>query len=428
MAQPAYSEDLDFSQVVGKMHTERFHRVTNSPWYRDAEYFRFSDAEYERRYTATREKMRRLGLDVLIASGGPNHWSWGSGMRWLSNYWEWHGVTAYVVVGLEGDPVLVVGPGGSHREAIRRLTPIEDVRESHWGRSAEVMVELIRSWGVDRATVGISAIDPIYDHYLPVNEYRVLEEGLPGADLRLVGDFFHELVHVKSPEEMDAVRKAGTIMDRAMHAMVAAARPGVTEYQLAAAVTGAVMEAGGQIDFTIIGSTPMDDPAMVFGNPWPSGRVLEEGDMIHNEIACGFAGFSVQIGTPICIGSPPARVREFFDDIVLPGYKLQEAELRPGKTWKDVSRAGSFYFDRGYDSRPLYLHCLDFVSHPPHATFEGMRGEETDLEIVPGIATMLEPTTITPDGRLGIFLGRSYLITDDGHERVTRFPLELVVV
>ena len=70
------------------------------------------------------------------------------------------------------------------------------------------------------------------------------------ATLERVGDFFHELVHVKSPEEIECVRKAGKLMDQAFHAMIAAARPGVTEYQLAAAITHAVMNGGGQIDLT----------------------------------------------------------------------------------------------------------------------------------------------------------------------------------
>ena len=96
------------------MHTEVFGRVANTPWYSDAVYERFSDEEYQRRFTATQEKMKRLGLDVLIASGGPNHWSWGGGMRWLSNHWEWHGMSAYVVVPPEGEPVLICGPGGAH--------------------------------------------------------------------------------------------------------------------------------------------------------------------------------------------------------------------------------------------------------------------------------------------------------------------------
>lgn len=422
------SGDVDFERAAGQMHTELFGRIANSPWYGDAVYERFSDAEYERRLEATRDKMRRLGLDVLIASGGPNHWSWGGGMRWLSNHWEWHGMSAYVVVALEGEPVLVCGPGGAHREAIRRATPLKDVRHSRWGHSGDVIAELIRQWGLDQTTIGLSCVDPVYGHYLPVDEYERLAGGLPGATIERVGDFFHELVHRKSPEEIECVRRAGQLMDDAFGAMVEAARPGVTEYQLAAAATNVVLEGGGQMDFTIIGSTPMDDPGMVFGNPWPSSRKLEKGDIIINELACGYNGYSVQIGGPVCIGEPPRWIREFYEEVVLPGYDLMEEQLKGGNTWDEVMRSSAFFRDKGYDSRPLFLHCIDFVSHPPHVMWDHVVAEEGENLLEAGTVAMLEPTIITPDGRLGIFLGRTYVITEGGREKVTNFPHELVVV
>lgn len=419
--------DIDFEQAAGKLRTEVFGQVANSPWYADAVYERFSDAEYQRRFDATQEKMQRLGIDVLIASGGPNHWSWGSGMRWLSNHWEWHGMSAYVVVPPEGEPVLVCGPGGAHREAVRRATPLKDVRHSRWGRSGEVIADLIQEWGLEAGTVGISAVDPVYDQYLPVNEFERLREGLPDATLERVGDFFHELVHTKSEEEIECVRRAGRLMDQAFYAMAAVARPGVTEYQLAAAATHAVMEGGGQMDFTIIGSTPMDNPGMVFGNPWPSQRPLRQGDIIINELACGYNGYTVQLGTPLCIGEPPDWIRTFFDDVVT-GYDLMAEQLKGGNTWDDVMRASAFFRDKGYDSRPLYLHCIDFVSHPPHVMWDHVKAEENEDVIEPGTVAMLEPTIIQPDGRLGIFFGRTYVATEGGHEQVTRFPHELIVV
>lgn len=349
-------------------------------------------------------------------------------MRWLSNHWEWHAMSAYVVVPPDGDPVLVCGPGGAHREAVRRATPLKDVRHSRWGSSGEVIADLIKEWGLADATVGISHVDPVYGHYLPVDEWERLRDGLPEATLERVGDFFHELVHVKSPEEIEYVRKAGKLMDQAFHAMIAAARPGVTEYQLAAAATHAVMDGGGQMDFNIIGSTRMDDPAMVFGNPWPSSRPLQTGDIIINELACGYNGYSVQIGSPICIGEPPSWIREFFDEVVLPGYELMASQVVGGNSWDDVMKASQFFRDKGYDSRPLFLHCIDFTSHPPHVMWDHVVAEDNELDLEAGTVAMLEPTIITPDGLLGIFFGRTFVLTDGGHEQVTKFPHELIVI
>jgi Xaa-Pro aminopeptidase len=51
---------------------------------------------------------------------------------------------------------------------------------------------------------------------------------------------------------------------------------------------------------------------------------------------------------------------------------------------------------------------------------------EADLEA--GTVAMLEPTIITPDGLLGIFFGRTFVLTDGGKEQVTKFPHELIVI
>src|SRR3546814_12137823 len=119
----------------------------------------------------------------------------------------------------------------------------------------------------------------------------------------------HELLSVHSEEELDCIRHAGVLCTRAMEAIADRARPGVTEYQLRAAAGAAILEGNGDIDFLIIGSTPMADPAMVFGNPRPSWRELQEGDIIIMELAAGYRGYSAQIGQPTCLGEPPADTR-----------------------------------------------------------------------------------------------------------------------
>src|SRR5207302_6019126 len=113
----------------------------------------------------------------------------------------------------------------------------------------------------------------------------------------------------------------GELCERAMDAMVARAEPGATELDLRAAAGAAILEGGGDIDFLIIGSTPMANPALIFGNPRPSGRVLTKGDIINMELAAGYRGYSAQIGSPICLGEPTEMVRKFWDEITLPGYQ-----------------------------------------------------------------------------------------------------------
>ena len=259
-----------------------FSNMDDTPYYRDAVYDHFSKEEYARRYAALRDKMRAHKLDCVIVPGGPSHWSFGGGMQWLTGHWEWHAIASYVVVPLAGEPTLVFSMGGTHAEACRRecANALSDVRHSRNGRYAEVMVERIKELKLERGRIGLVEVDARHKDYLPVNQYNVLRQGLPDAELVFTEGFLHELLVIHSEEELACVRKAGVLCQRAMAAMVARAKPGVPEYELRAAAGAAILDGGGDIDFLIIGSTPMDDPAMVFGNPRPSHRKLKKGDIV----------------------------------------------------------------------------------------------------------------------------------------------------
>src|SRR5690242_18520942 len=406
-----------------------FANMRDTPYYRDAVYEQFSEKEYARRYGAIRAKMREHKLDCIIVPGGPSHWSFGGGMLWLSGHWEWHALASYVLVPLEGEPTLIYSMGGTHAEAVRRVTSaaLSDVRGSRGGQYAAVMVDRIKELKLEKGRIGLLEIDPRHKDYLPVNQYNVLREGLPEVELVFTQGWMHELLSVHSAEELECIRRTGKLCEDAMNAMVARARPGVTEYQLRAAAGAAILEGGGDIDFLIIGSTPMANPALIFGNPRPSARTLQKGDIVNMELAAGYRGYTAQIGSPICLGEPTEMVRKFWDEITLPGYKKIVAEIAPGKPAQAMLEASKFFRDNGVQSRPTQCHGIDLVTDNPHVAAEHVRGVEGDMILKPGMVIMAEPNPITADGLFGIFLGHTFIVNDKGHEIVDKFPLEIAV-
>jgi len=406
-----------------------FANMYDTPLYRDAVWEQFSKEEYARRYAALRDKMREHKLDAVIVPGGPSHWSFGGGMTWLTGHWEWHALASYVLVPLADEPTLIFSMGGTHAEAVRRqVAPaLSDVRQSRGGRYAEVMVERLKEIGLTRGRIGLVEIDPRHKDYMPVNQYNDLRTGLPEAEIVFTRSLIHELVIIKSAEELDCVRKAGVLCERAMAAMVAAAKPGATEADLRGAAGSAMLQGGGDIDFLIIGSTPMANPAMFFGNPRPSERKLKTGDIVIMELAAGYRGYTAQIGSPICLGPPTEMVRKFWEEITLPGYRRIIAEIKPGNPIDNIRIAAQFFRQKGVQSRPTQIHGIDIVTATPHVFAERTEAREADKVFLPGMVTMAEPNPITADGMFGIFLGHTFIVTPDGHEVVDKFPLELAI-
>ena len=213
-----------------------------------------------------------------------------------------------------------------------------------------------------------------------------------------------------------------------MKAMAARAKPGVTEYELRAAAGAAILEGGGDIDFLIIGSTSMANPALVFGNPRPSARKLQKGDIINMELAAGYRGYTAQIGSPICLGPPTDMVKRFWEEITLPGYQRMVAEIKPGNAVEMIRNAGTFFREKGVQSRPIHAHGIDIITDGPHVFCDRVDAEPFEQTFKPGMVFMAEPTPITADGNFGIFLGHTFIVTETGRESVDNWPLELVVV
>lgn len=430
-ATPRTGSSLPWEELRTRLdHGPSFNAMRGTPYYREAVYDQFSPQEYERRRAALRTKMQELGLDAVIAAGGPSHWSFGGGMLWLSGHWEWHALANYVVFPREGEPTLIYSMGGTHCEAVRRETAnaLSDVRSSRGGKFGEVMAERLRELGLERGRIGLMEIDPRHGDYMPVNQYNALREKLPEAELVFTKGVMHELLSVHSEEELDCVRHAGKLCTNAMQAIAERARPGVTEYQLRAAAGAAILEGNGDIDFLIIGSTPMADPAQVFGNPRPSSRRLEAGDIILMELAAGYRGYSAQIGQPICLGEPPAHVRRFWDEIAEPGYRRMIEAIAPGRPVDDLRLAGQFFRQNGMQSRPIHVHGIDFVSDGPHVFADHIHVEPFEEVMKPGMVLMPEPNPITADGTLGMFVGHTFIVTETGRECVDDWPIELTVV
>ena len=410
-------------------NSENFDAIFNSPWYTDAVYEKFSDAEFARRHALARELMARDGFDALLLCGSPNIYSHGSGVTWGCGLIDARGMAQYMVLPREGEPTLIYPHPGCHIEAARKMVSIRDVRggqHGHYGRAvAERLIEL----GLRKGRIGITAADRTGPEFMGVNAYLEMQKHLPEATLVFVPMMMHELTYLKSAEEFRAMEKAGELAMRSLRAVAAIARPGVREYQLAAAATHAVMDGGGQVHLLMIGSTSMHDPRLIFPNPNPSHRVLGKGDIILCELAMTYMGYTAKVGHPITIGPPTDRYNRFFKDVVVPGFRVVEAQIAPGNTLENVRKAASGVFRaKGAQSRPILMHGHDLITSLPFVMTDEIKGAPFDMIMKPGMSYGIEITPVSADGTYGIFFSRSYAITTEGVQALTPYPVDEIIV
>jgi ectoine hydrolase len=404
-----------------------FREIANSPWYSDAEYARFSDAEFARRHAAARHLMARDGLDALLLTGGQNIYSMGSGVTWGSGLIDDRGMCQYLVLPREAPPTLIYPHPGCHLEAVRRMVSVADVRGGHGGQFGAAIAQRLEEVGVTRGRVGVTAADRNGPEFMGAATYLDLRRRLPDVDLVFRPDLFHELTYRKSPEELDAMRRAGQLALAAQAAVAVTAAPGVRECELAAAGTQAIIAGGGQVHLMMIASTAMDDPRIMYPNPNPSQRPLRDGDLILTEIAATHLGYSAKVGHPVTVGPPTAAMRAFHDDVTVPGFTAVRDALGPGVALDEVQRVADAFRRAGAQSRPMVLHGIDLITSGPKVMVHGVAATDYDRTLVPGMVMNVEATPISADGTFGSFLSRTYAITSDGIDELTPHPIDGIV-
>jgi len=388
-------------------------------------YPRFSDTEYERRYAATYEMMDAEGLDCLLLYGdgtlGNLHQL---SVHWLANYLDEQ--FSYVILPRQGDPILYVSIPPDAACAMA-TSPIEDVRGGGFGiQMAAAVAAGLKEKVPDAKRIGTVdnfAVSP----GLPHVHYECFTAALPNAELVPAALAYERLRLVPSEEEMEWFRRGIALTDLAWESLVEAAEPGKTEADLLAVVHSSYMKAGGSYCFAILGSTPMDDPAMSYphGIPnQPALRPISQGDLVICEMSASYYGYSGQLFCAIALGEPPDPLREMAE-LTAQLYHDLRAVIKPGNGAEDINAITRPVAERGLDCEAPFIHA--WGTHFGHPTMGFESWTDWEVEFVDGQLIVVEPNPCSPDALLGIQLGNMTQVTPDGAAEIHKHGSEFVV-
>lgn len=163
------------------------------------------------------------------------------------------------------------------------------------------MSELIRDRHLERGRIAFDeeGCDP--------SVLRALREEFPAAEFVSGASLLLMIRLVKTPEEIELLRRAAEINRDAFEAMFAAMRPGVTEAELAEVWRAEVARPGARWHWLHLGTGPRS--AWVYP---PTQRKLEVGDLFLCDAGITYQGYNADTGTSGSIGAPaPEASREF---------------------------------------------------------------------------------------------------------------------
>ncbi len=259
------------------------------------------------------------------------------------------------------------------------------------------------------------------ENYLTVAEYLGYEKNLNAA---LVP--FHKAISgfrgVKEAWELDRMRKAQAITDKAFSEVLTRIHEGMTEKELAAELIYCLYKNGGEgLSF---------DPIVVSGpntslpHGVPGERRIAEGDFITMDFGVIYQGYCSDMTRTVAVGYATEEMRKVYDT-VLKAQCAAIAATKPGMMGKDIdavargviTEAGyGPYFGHGYG------HSLGLEVHEAPNS-----GPSSDTVMAAGNVSSAEPGIYLP-GKFGVRIEDVVIFTADGCEDITKSPKNLIIV
>ena len=384
----------------------------------------FEKEEYEIRISKVRKSMDEKNIEVLIVTDPSN-------MAWLTGYdgWSFY-VHQCVVLSLEREPFWY-GRGMDANGA--KLTVfmqheniigypdyyVQNPEKHPMDYLSEILTE--KNWA--QKTIGVEKDN----YYFSASCLESLQRNLVQANFVDSTGLVNWQRTVKSPRELEFMRKAARIVEK-MHARIfEVMEPGMRKNDLVAeiyhsGITG-VEDSGGDYA-AIVPMTPTGADASAPHLTWDDQPIPNNSGTFF-EIAGCYRRYHCPLSRTIYLGQPPQKYLD-VEKAVLEGIEAGLEAAKPGNFAEDIEAAWRKTISKyGYEKESRCGYAIG-LSYPPdwgERTVSFRKGDKTVLE--PNMTFHFMPALWFDDW--GLETTESIVITDSGVETLANVPRKLFV-
>ena len=259
------------------------------------------------------------------------------------------------------------------------------------------------------------------EDYLTVRELMGYEKKL-NAKLVPYNEKIYGFRSVKEPWELERMRKAQDITDKAFSEVLTRIRVGMTEKELQAELVYCLLKNGA--DNMSFDPIVVSGPNTSMPHGVPGDRQIQAGDFITMDFGALYDGYCADMTRTVAVGYATEEMQKVYDTVLkaqLAGIGVTKAGVKgrevDGAARKVITDAGyGPYFGHGYG------HCLGMEVHEsPSCNPSG----ETAMEV--NMVSSAEPGIYLP-GKFGVRIEDVVVFTADGCENITHSPKNLIIV
>mgnify|MGYP000093370188 FL=1 len=384
----------------------------------------FEKEEYEIRISKVRKSMDEKNIEVLIVTD-PSY------MAWLTGYdgWSFY-VHQCVVLSLEDEPFWYgrgMDANGAKLTVFMQHENIigypDDYVQNPEKHPMDYLSEILTEKNWAQKTIGVEKDN----YYFTASCLESLQRNLVQANFVDSTGLVNWQRTVKSPRELEFMRKAARIVEK-MHARIfEVMEPGMRKNDLVAeiyhsGITG-VEDSGGDYA-AIVPMTPTGADASAPHLTWDDQPIPNNSGTFF-EIAGCYRRYHCPLSRTIYLGQPPQKYLD-VEKAVLEGIEAGLEAAKPGNFAEDIEAAWRKTIAKyGYEKESRCGYAIG-LSYPPdwgERTVSFRKGDKTVLE--PNMTFHFMPALWFDDW--GLETTESIVITDSGVETLANVPRKLFV-
>lgn len=292
---------------------------------------------------------------------------------------------ALCVIGRDADPFAVVSSVVAR--TVARASWLDDVVT--WAEHDETPIlrlahELTRR-GLGEARIALEM------SYLPASFYLELQEALPGVTWVDADALLKRSRMVKTPQEIELMRRNALIAERAMFAGFLFSQTGTAERDIAQRMRSSLVELGGDgspFMSLAAGAERTREPHAV-----PGSHRIEPGDTLAVDMVGMFQGYYSDYARMAVVGTPSAGQRDAWHTVVDIQRRLMD-DVVPGAVAQDIYRKAARYADEAGSTLGTNLvgHGLGIGLHEHPVLTDGC-----EEELRPGMTMCIEILVMDPE-------------------------------
>jgi Xaa-Pro aminopeptidase len=385
----------------------------------------FPHEEYRARCEKAQSLMEEHNINGMVI-GKEENVAYFSGYRRMIKY-----QFAYMILPRTQPPILITSI--DQRANAETMSWIDDIRffgPTSLGLSdaMETGIDALKEVELKNGMTGIEASPQVVDR----NTWDALLTRL--SSTKVIDDLLWKLRMIKTPLELQYLRKACDITCEAFSKGLDEIREGMTESELARIVYGTMIEKGAE-------DTPLKGCLNLRAGPRryamfdtrPTNNKFQKGDIVILDGGITYKGYWCDITRLSCIGEPSDRQQRFFDACLAAEIAGVDA-LQPGRTISEVYESVEEVLTKHGMTRNKFPgemlgHGVGLEIHePPHIT------PQSEIVLEPGMVLAMEPClydnavmksiihSYQPGGEGVFFVEDNILITEKGAENLTPYP------